>query len=337
MRKFLGLCLVFGFCAGVFAEDVKVGGFIHSRFSAGKGEEDSFSIKRARVKFTGNLDERFSFKIQGETAESEKVPTTTETAFLLDAYMECRLNETLKIRTGQFKIPMSAEALTPATKSDLINKYQFILQMFPSKCRDIGVMASGKFSGNKIAYSAGVFNGSGPNAADNDESSFYASRLTAKPSAKIKAGISFAGSHETVEGDSKIEKALIATSGIAAYEKRIAQADLEFKQDSVSLKAEYITGNYKPDDSTSKEAAAAGFGVTCSCFVIPKKLSAVARYEEYDPNDLVTDAKDVTWTTLGLNYFPAKKIKLQANYIAKKEAKNEVDDDSFIVQLQYCF
>ncbi len=328
MKKFLGLCLAFGFCAGVYAEDVKVGGFIHSRFSAGAAEKDSFAIKRARVKLTGNLDERFSFKILAETSV---------TPLLLDAYLECKLNDALKIKSGQFKIPISAEALTPATKGDLINKYQFIAEMFPSTCRDTGIMAEGKLAENKISYSAGVFNGSGPNAADNDDNSFYAARLSAATSSEIKAGFSIAGSHEGVKGDSKIETALIATAGFASYEKRIAQADIEFKQDDISLKAEYITGNYKPDDSAIKEVSAAGFGVTGSCFVIPKKLSAVARYEEYDPNNSVTDAKDVIWKTLGLNYFPVEKIKLQANYILKKEAKNEVDNDSFIVQLQYCF
>jgi len=336
MKKFLGLCLVFVFCAGVRAEDAKAGGFIHSRFSAGKGEKDSFSIKRARVKFTGNLDERFSFKIQAETAESEKVPTTTETAFLLDAYVVCGLKDALKIKTGQFKIPMSAEALASSTKSDLINKYQFISQMFPSKCRDTGIMAEGKFSGNKIAYSAGVFNGSGPNAADNDDNSFYVARLAAKVSQAINAGIGYAGSHETAGGNSKIETALITNPAFASYEKRIAQADVEFKRDDISLKAEYITGSYAPDNSTV-EITAAGFGVTGSYFVIPKKLSVAARYEEYDPDDSVTDVKDVKWMALGLNYSPAKKVRLQVNYISKKEAKNEVDDDSFIVQLQYCF
>lgn len=330
MKKLLSLCLVLGFCAGAFAEDVKVGGFIHSRFSAGKDENDSFSIKRARVKFTGNLDERFSFQLLAETAV---------TPLLLDAYMEYKMSDALKIKTGQFKIPLSAEALASATKQDLINKYQFISQMLPSTCRDIGVMASGEFPENKISYSAGVFNGSGPNAADNDGKSFYVARLTAKPLAKIKAGVGFAGSHEmnkSVPADNystKIEKAL----AFASYEKQIAQADLEFKQNGLSLKAEYIAGNYSPDVSTIKEVNAAGFGVTGSYFVIPKKLSAVARYEEYDPNDSVTDAKDVTSATLGLNYFPAGKVKLQANYISKKEAKNEVDNDSLIIQLQYCF
>ncbi|MDO9513721.1 MAG: porin [Elusimicrobiota bacterium] len=330
MKKLLSLCLVFGFCAGAFAEDVKVGGFIHSRFSAGKAENDSFSIKRARVKFTGNLDERFSFQLLAETAV---------TPLLLDAYLECKMNDALKIKTGQFKIPLSAETLASATKQDLINKYQFISQMLPSTCRDIGVMASGEFPENKISYSAGVFNGSGPNAADNDGNSFYVARLTAKPLAKIKVGVGFAGSHEmnkSVTSDNystKIEKAL----AFASYEKQIAQADLEFKQEGISLKAEYIAGNYSPDDSTIKEVSAAGFGVTGSYFVIPKKLSAVARYEEYDPNDSVANAKDVTSATLGLNYFPAEKVKLQVNYILKKEAKNVIDDNSFIVQLQCCF
>jgi len=324
-KFFLVLSLVFYSSASVFAEEVKIGGFSHFRFSAGKDESDSFAVKRARVKFTENLDRRLFLNIQAEIAN---------TPLLLDAYGEYRLDKTLKIRTGQFKVPMSAEALTPATKQDLINKYRFISQMFPPKCRDIGVMASGEFSEDRVSYYAAVFNGSGPNAADNDDSSFYVARMTGKPFSKFKTGIGFASSHEKVEGASKIEKGLI----LGSYKKSIAQADLEFKvKKEATLKAECIKGKYVPDGFGIKEIRAEGIGVTGSCSVIPGKLSLAARYERHDPDDSVTNKKDEKWTTLGLNYSPAGKVKLQANYISKKEAKDEADNDTFIVQLQYCF
>ena len=323
LKKFLVLSLVFCSSASVFAKDVGMSGFTQFQFSAGKAENDSFAVKRARVKFTGNPDRRFFLNIHAEIANKP---------LLLDAYGEYRLDKTLKIRTGQFKVPMSAEALTPATKQDLINKYRFISQMFPPKCRDIGVMASGEFSEDRVSYYAAVFNGSGPNAADNDDSSFYVARMTGKPFSKFKTGIGFASSHEELKGTSKIEQGL----GFTQYKKRIVQADLEFNVEKISLKAECIKGKYIPDGD-AEEVNAESIGITGRCFIIPGKLLLAARHERYDPNNSVTDKNDEKWTTLGLNYSPAGKVKLQANYISKKEAKDEADNDTFIVQLQYCF
>ncbi|MCD6422717.1 MAG: hypothetical protein J7L42_01180, partial [Elusimicrobia bacterium] len=179
--------------------------------------------------------------------------------------------------------------------------------------------------------SAGILNGNGLGNMKNDDNNFLCiCRLTGKITGPLKTGISFASSRETVAGNSKIESSLPAP-----YKKTLIQADIEAKCEKNFLKGELIEARYNPDSAAPLKAD--GFGLTCGCFLIDKILSVVLRYEEYDPDKSVTDKNDIKWTTLGINYFASKKAKIQANYIFKSEAEDETNNNSFIVQMQYCF
>jgi hypothetical protein len=236
-----------------------------------------------------------------------------------------------KINIGQFKIPMSAEALSPVTKQDLINKYRFLTQLLPTSYRDIGVMAEGNIFTGKISYQSGIFNGNGLNNKTNDDDQyFYVGRLMTKE-AFLQMGISAASSRETGTGNSAIESAF----GSPPYRKNLAQADLKIGKKNSFLKGEFIFGRYNFD--SAKTIRASGFGFTVGKFLMLDKLSIIARYEEYNPDRSIINRKDTNWTTVGLNYFPANKVKLQANYVFKREAKSEKRNDTFAVQLQYCF
>jgi len=319
MKKIVFLACNFGLVGFCFASSPEIGGFIHSRFSAGKDETNSFTVKRARLKYSGKLDEKFKYKLQIDVLRDP---------VLLDAVLKYKYSKLFKLSIGQFKIPISAEALTPATKQDLIKKYLFITQMLPSCCRDIGVMAEGVIK--KTKYSAGIFNGTGMNKQNDDDKYLYVFRAERDFFSFLKAGISFAGSHETAQGNSKIESALSPP-----YKKTLFQADIEVKGKKNFLKGELIEARYNPNLSAPLKAD--GFGLTCGCFLIDRTLSVVLRYEEYDPDTSVTDKNDVKWTTLGINYFALKKVKIQVNYTFKDEKRDETNNNLFVAQMQYCF
>lgn len=82
-----------------------------------------------------------------------------------------------------------------------------------------------------------------------------------------------------------------------------------------------------------------GYYVQGGFFVLPKHLELTARFEQLDPDDSVDDEKDITWTTVGVNYFFSKHDwKLQANYVIKEEDNDlKVDDDTFLLQMQVKF
>jgi hypothetical protein len=64
----------------------------------------------------------------------------------------------------------------------------------------------------------------------------------------------------------------------------------------------------------------------------------VAKFEYFDPNEVLHNFQDLRWTTLGLNlYLVGNQLKLQANYIFKTERQGEIHNDTFIVQMQFFF
>ncbi|RLD16679.1 MAG: hypothetical protein DRI36_05330, partial [Caldiserica bacterium] len=263
MRKIIILFCGFWIVSFCFADSKEFSGFVHFRFSSGENENDSFLIKRARLKYLRKIDEKFSYKLQ--------IDVLKEPA-LLDAVLEYKYSNLFKLIIGQFKIPISAEALTPAIKQDLIEKYLFITQIFPSCCRDIGVMAKGVFK--KIRYLAGVFNGNGMNKPNNDDRYLYVLRFEREFFSLLKTGISFAYSHEIFG----------KTVNFAPYKKRVLQGDFEFKRKNVFLKFEGIICCYLPDDPKITSIEAQSFGITGGLFLIPQKLQIVTRFEKYDPN-----------------------------------------------------
>ena len=61
----------------------------------------------------------------------------------------------------------------------------------------------------------------------------------------------------------------------------------------------------------------------------------VAKYEEFDPDQRVRNARDVRQTTLGLNYYLREnRFKLMAGYVGRRELLNPVANNIFQVQLQ---
>ncbi|MCG2726523.1 MAG: OprO/OprP family phosphate-selective porin [Elusimicrobia bacterium] len=314
------ICVLF-FCSGIcFAEPPQIGGFIHTRFSAGSSENDSFAMQRARVKLTGSTDEKTDYTIM---LDAEQTP------ILIDAVLNRKLGKNFNLSVGQFKIPFSAEALVPATKKDLINNYLYIGQMLPPICRDIGIMAKGSLHKEKIEYFFGIFNGNGPNSKNTDDKYLYVARIKANPISFLWAGISYDRASKTAGGVSAIE------TGMTKYTKNLIQADLEFQKGSAFLKGEYVLGKY--NRASAANIKANSLGITSGYFITKQKLSAIVRYEKYDPNTSAKNNKDKIWTTIGLNYVPEKKILLQINYIFKNEAMGNLKDDLFITQLQYCF
>ncbi len=144
-------------------------------------------------------------------------------------------------------------------------------------------------------------------------------------------GIGAASFCETGTGDSALESAFTQLP----YIKNLMQADLKIGRKDLFLKGEFMLGKYNFDSATNLKAG--GFGFTAGKFLMPNKLSAVARYEEFNPDRSVVNGKEVKWTTAGLNYFPSGNVKLQANYVFKREAENSSKNDLFITQLQHCF
>jgi phosphate-selective porin OprO/OprP len=112
--------------------------------------DNRFDIRRARLRFKGQLTEYFRFGMEFEFQGNE-------TNNLVDAYAEAVINPSA-VRFGQFKEPFSLEWQSP-DKAQLFAERSMGYYLGP--VRDIGIMLHGSLLKDTFNYAAGLFNGDG--------------------------------------------------------------------------------------------------------------------------------------------------------------------------------
>jgi phosphate-selective porin OprO/OprP len=108
--------------------------------------DDRLSVTRKRVGVDGVLFDRVSFEVEGELGDDQP---------WRDVYADVKVNRTLHVRAGRFKVPFSLEQLTAGTELDFIARTAAVTDLSPA--RDIGVMLHGRLAAKAIKYEGGVF------------------------------------------------------------------------------------------------------------------------------------------------------------------------------------
>jgi phosphate-selective porin OprO/OprP len=116
--------------------------------------DNRFDIRRARLRFKGQLTQYFRFGLEFEFQGNE-------TDNLVDAYAEAVFSPSA-LRFGQFKEPYSLEWQS-------VDKAQFFAERsmgyYLGPIRDVGIMLHGSVFHDTINYAAGLFNGDGDDGA----------------------------------------------------------------------------------------------------------------------------------------------------------------------------
>ncbi|MBC2743844.1 MAG: hypothetical protein HGJ93_12555 [Desulfosarcina sp.] len=135
--------------------------------------DNRFDIRRARLRFRGQLTKYFRFGMEYEFQGNE-------TDNLVDAYGEAVFGPSA-LRFGQFKEPFSLEWQS-------VDKAQYFAERsmgyFLGPKRDIGIMFHGSLFQDGIMYSAGLFNGDGDDGSASgpeEDSPEAAARITFSP------------------------------------------------------------------------------------------------------------------------------------------------------------
>lgn len=135
--------------------------------------DNRFDIRRARLRFNGQLTRYFRFKMEYEFQGNE-------TDNLVDAYGEAVFGPSA-LRFGQFKEPFSLEWQS-------VDKAQFFAERsmgyYLGPKRDIGIMLHGSLFQDAIMVAAGLFNGDGDDGSASgpeEDSPEAAARLTFSP------------------------------------------------------------------------------------------------------------------------------------------------------------
>ncbi|MGH7429939.1 MAG: porin, partial [Candidatus Methylomirabilaceae bacterium] len=131
---------------------------------------NKFLVRRARIGLQGTFYKYFDFFVEADFGQGG--------AALTDGYLELRYWPELRLRVGQFKVPFSYEELFSDNNLDFVERS--VADSLTPK-RDIGAMLHGSLFGGIVSYAGGIFNGSGQNTADTNDSKDLAGRLVVYP------------------------------------------------------------------------------------------------------------------------------------------------------------
>jgi len=304
---------------------MKIGGLLQGWYVVDQDANDRFRLRRSELKLSGKISEEQPIEYTVMVDPAQVTEDASRKSILQDAFFTLGYIPHHTIDIGQYKTGIGEEGTRSSAKLDTIER-AFISRTFSDQ-RDIGIRLSGKWPW--VDYNVGVFNGSGQNQSDPNDQKDIAGRMVFRPLNNVEAfkglEIGVSGYHRPAHGDTFAKKRL-------GFEARY-----EYKK--FSLKGEYIKGQGTASSSATAEnrTLAQGWYGQIGYFFLPK-LQGVLKYEQYDPNEEISDDR-VREAAVGLNYFLDKyHAKLQINYIHKdEEAENELANDQIIGALQVAF
>jgi hypothetical protein len=211
-------------------------------------------------------------------------------------YFITLLTPYVDVSLGQFKIPVSWEAYN-STARLLFPERATVSRQFGDR-RDIGLRLAKKF--DYFGYSLGIFNGSGLNNFDTNNSKDLAARLEAYP----VEGLTIAGVAYLSVGDRS-----------QAGTRDRYEGDLRFERWGFLFQSEYI---YARDvDSSGTSSSGQGFYAALA-YTFIDVLQPIVRVGYFDPNvdEDGTGNNDELWQIdAGLNWYILKHdMKLQVSY-----------------------
>ncbi len=262
-----------------------------------KASSGSFNIKRARLKVSGDIAEKFQYCMQAELAGSPRI---------LDAYVRYNLRPWLGFQAGQSKtvfsmenkvyVPLMLETIEYTASSNALGGSDDISGV-KSTGRDVGISAFGALfhrdGFNILQYAVAIYNGSGINAGDDNKSKDWAAAVDVNPCRELAVALS----------------AYFGEYGKEQRHRERYSAALKYETRKLLVRSEYLYGS---TGSANGTFATQGGYVTLSYWVLPS-LRPVVRYDVLQRN--TRSALLQNEYLVGLDYWPVKKhLRLQANY-----------------------
>ncbi len=294
--------------------------------------QGAFSIKMARIGVKGKVNSYASYKFLVDVSRAAKLSTDKEDVagtsvvtgvknysdILLDAVATISPVKKFKFSLGQFKVPFSTDNLRGASAIDFINR-PLLTKVAPS-LRDIGLMFTYTDNfGLPVSVDAGLFNGSGQNKGETDNSQNYSFRTVVN----ITSSLSVAGNY---------------------YGGKLSNSDVnifdfgaDYKVGDLKLSAEYgqrSTSVADADVNANAYFIYAVYSIGTGSDLI-SSIDPAVRFENYDPNSDVDD-NGITRTTIGaaLQFAKATYAQLRFNYELYNYQDGRTNPDKFIIELQ---
>jgi len=329
--------------SSTFKPTVEFNGFAQLFFSVTQSDldEDPYGFTLRILRFTpnGQLTEKIKWGFQ---LGFDKQQFT-----LFDVFIDFKIDEAFSIKAGQFGAPGArsgaySDNLFSTTSMNMIER-STITQNWAGNSgllgyRAFGLQLHGTFAEKKIYYAIMAHN---PVAT-----SIFTPSIKNNTHSHADNGLGITGRLEYSPFEGMAFGGFYATSTAKNYNSNTLVFDqtdrssygvhFTYRKDELSMMTEYIAGEVNNEKYNGFYAEAT--------YHFKEKIGPALRYEYYTPNDGKPDDSNLIQTnniTLGLNYFPAKNVKLQANYVLKSEDMetgfNEFENNIFYIHLQYTF
>lgn len=333
---------------------LKVNGWMMFDFKGFEGShpiDNSFDIRRARLKFSGDLSQDFAYTLYLNLSGGSST--------LLRAYLDYKKYEAFSLRLGQYATPFGLE--NDGYSSRWVHFTERSLassNLAPDD--DVGVQVFGTCCESKLKYAFSAHNGTGPNASDNNSSKHVAGRFVAQPfqgcGCPLRQDLYLGGSFSAGREDSSLSGNAFTTASGTAFTTYASTAmhsgsllraggELEWLVGPFALSGEYIRLQRKNVQMTTSAKTvtqkawyvAAAYLLTGEDQLRSAPIRALkefdpdknqwgawelhARYERFNTdkeslqNAFVSGTDSVRTTTAGLSWFPNIHVKLVADAI----------------------
>jgi Phosphate-selective porin O and P len=298
--------------------------------------ETKFSIKMARFGVKGKVNEYAGYRVFVDFARLGNLKTTSEiingtevltsasakfSDVLLDAEVILSPLKNISFSAGQFKVPFGTDNLRSGSSIDFINR-PLLTKVAPG-LRDIGLMCTYK---NKTIFplelKAGLFNGSGQNKTENDNTTNYSLRVVTKLIDDLSLSANYYG------GKSSGADLSIFDFG-ADYKIGKIFLSGEFGQRRTTLlDKETIANSY---------FVYAMYDLVFDNSIITHCMPTI-RYESYDPNSSLSE-NEIGRVTMGiaLQFAKTRYAQFRVNYELYDYKNGSTNPNKLIVELQTKF
>ena len=301
---------------------IKFNGLLQAWLAGGDaGFQDTFRIRRAELKFSGDLGRTVGWTVMidpskslGLTTSGGTVSVNQASRVLQDAFISVGRPARLALTAGQFKVPISREGLESSAALDTVERALFISDRARGGAygdiRDIG-LGIRRSVANRYDVSLAVFNGTGESQNDTDRNERKAAggRFTARVAEGLQLGASAAWGGNN--GDARRDRAGV---------------DLLFTRGALKLKSEAMAGHDGRLDRF-------GFYIHGGYRIAPR-IELVARLDQWDP-DTDSDASPASARERdyigGANVSLTESLRLQANVVRKTFAGPGIGDRNLVL------
>lgn len=322
-----------------------VGGFLQGQAEFGRapdsrwsGTRDRFYFRRARLYLAGTFAEDFDFKAELDLQGNTLGASTGNLTRANEVFINWHRYEAANVRFGQLKPAFGAEALLSDTKGVTIERSLANDRLTDGRQLALGAM--GTLFAKQLGYYVVIANGNGANVSANDNSKFQRSaRVTWSPALPPAAGTLTLGVDGLWTQDAGLAKSDFGFTGNLFTGKRVMSGvDAHWSWQRFDLFAEWLRGTFEPANAVPRaKLRAQGWQTTAAFFLLPAKLQAVARYEEFDPN---TDVAGNAFrsSTFGLNYLiKGEDLRLMVDYLDGHMPGAANDGGRLLTRIQVIF